>query len=489
MGPALKQAKGTPFDISAKDVWDTSLKKEKWPRSNVPVLYMPGQNLDMRIFIKKPPLSLSGSGKRLTVPSTAPKPFLPFFVMDERKAVWVQWLSLFGNMLGTPDPTDLSDESLKKYFKPLCLLLHPDKHGYSSDQPQGQRLVHFLQILNGVNDKYYKTAQDMEPPDAAYFEMDEEPIDHDCDKPPQMEGKSRSGRRVYLVTFSHSSCPERRAPFEFSRKEFADMLVQAFEASIPNLQVACMVVFQEQHQSGDTDADRNIHFHAAVKSSRQHSWAPIADCLRREHRVYVHFATSGVGYGSAFRYGWHPSKRKPLAELDRDFLLVNGAEEHPAPKEASQRQFWTGRKQRFPFDQEDENSSAADAEEAEEDNEEGLQPKDADKKPRREPVWAYAFRLIRDNNIKTGDAFGALAKRLDDARLLSLCMQKQASSIVERALHLLEAEARLKRSQLSCLDILHQAATLPCCCARPGEWKTMAIDLLRLQKILPVLSF
>ena len=67
MGPALKQAKGTPFDISAKDVWDTTLKKGKWPRSNVPVLYMPGQNLDMRIFIKKPPLSLSGLIKRLTV--------------------------------------------------------------------------------------------------------------------------------------------------------------------------------------------------------------------------------------------------------------------------------------------------------------------------------------------------------------------------------------------------------------------------------------
>ena len=72
MGPALKQAKGTHFAISAKNVWDTTLKKRKWPRSNVPVLYMPEQNLDMRIFIKKPPLSLSGLRKRL---KTHKKPF------------------------------------------------------------------------------------------------------------------------------------------------------------------------------------------------------------------------------------------------------------------------------------------------------------------------------------------------------------------------------------------------------------------------------
>jgi len=65
MEPALKRAKGTHFDISAKDVWYTTLKKGKWPWSNVPVFYMPEQNLDMRNFIKKPPISLSGLRRRL----------------------------------------------------------------------------------------------------------------------------------------------------------------------------------------------------------------------------------------------------------------------------------------------------------------------------------------------------------------------------------------------------------------------------------------
>ena len=44
------RAEGTHFDISAKDVWGTALKKGKWPWSNVPVFYMAEQNLDMRIF-------------------------------------------------------------------------------------------------------------------------------------------------------------------------------------------------------------------------------------------------------------------------------------------------------------------------------------------------------------------------------------------------------------------------------------------------------
>ena len=390
-------------------------------------------------------------------------------------------------MLGSPCPTDMSDESLRRYFKTLYLLLHPDKHGEFSGKPHGNRLVHFYKILNEVYDTYSKTTEKLEPPDAAYFEKDEEADSHNCDKPPHETGKSRSGRRVYLITFSHPHCAERRAPSEFSRKEFAELLLKAYQAAIPGLSVAYMAVFQELHQSGTTDGARNTHFHVAVKSSRQHPWAPIADYLRREHRVFVHFAMSGEGYASAFRYGWHPSKRKPLAELDKNFLLVDGAEAHPTPEEASKRKFWTGKKQKFSFDEEEAGSSSASSSsgEAEEDNEAGVQQQETPHKTRREPVWAYAFRLIRDHNIKTGDAFAALAEKLDDARLLSLCMQRQAGSIVERALHLLEAEARLKRSQLSCLEILQQAAESPCTCARPGDWKAMALELLRLQKISP----
>ena len=59
MGPALKRAKGAHFDISAKDIWDTTPKKGKWPWSNVPVLYMPEQNLYLRIFVKKPLYALA----------------------------------------------------------------------------------------------------------------------------------------------------------------------------------------------------------------------------------------------------------------------------------------------------------------------------------------------------------------------------------------------------------------------------------------------
>jgi hypothetical protein len=116
-----------------------------------------------------------------------------------------------------------------------------------------------------------------------------------------------------------------------------------------------------------------------------------------------------------------------------------------------------------------------------EDAAEGKSPK----KTRREPQLAHAYHIIRENRLWSADSFLSFIKRIGDSRLIALCMRQSASTIVERALHMEQAEARLSRSQQSLLDLLGTAASSKCGCECSGEWKRMALQLLQFQQIPP----
>lgn len=398
--------------------------------------------------------------------------------MAEATTIWVQWLNYFGTLVGLPAAEEQSD--LGKYYRQLCFALHPDSQPSTMDPREVARREHFFKVLSGAEDTYIRTPEALEPPDTSAFEPDDQG-DHEGDTAPPKTRSTSRGRRVYLVTFSHSHAAGRRSPSEFSRREIGTLLVAAFEAAIPDLKVLYAAVFQELHASSSTDSARSIHFHVSVKSDRQHQWAPIAEYLRRVHSVFVHFAVSGEGYWSAFRYGWWPTRHKPFAELDKEFEIIDGKESHPSPEEASRCPTWTKRKHKRPSPDEERGFSYADQEdERESDEQAGDEPK-----CRRESVWAYAFRLIRDHNLRTGDSFLSFVQRLGDTRLITLCLQRSAASIVEKVLHIQEADLRLKRQEMSRSDILREAAASPCTCDQPGKWKMMALELLRFQSIPP----
>lgn len=371
---------------------------------------------------------------------------------------------------------------MKKYYHRLCLITHPDKQPPTMEPRQKDRLAHFFKIISGIHNTYTTYPEGMRAPDPTAFEgnEDEVPPAHDCDNAPPPSAENHSGRRVYLVTFSHSDKEGRRSPSEFSRREFGVLLIAAFEASIADLRVEYGAVFQELHVSAKEDAGRKVHFHASIKSNRQHLWAPIADHLRRHHHVYVHFAVSGDGYWSAFRYGWWPTKHKPMAELDKEFELLNGTEVHPTPSEAAKPPPWSSRKRKRTRKGESQSSSTK-----EEEGKHGGQESTGAHKCRREAVRSYAFRLIEENNLTTADSFLAHVLKLRDPRLISLFMSNSATNIVEIANNALQAQARLKRSTQSRLDILREAADSSCECESPGNWKKSALDLLNLQNISP----
>ena len=395
--------------------------------------------------------------------------------MSERKEIFAEWLSLYGSFVALPPPGDMSDESLRHYFHRLCLQFHPDKQGPASEHRK--RAEHLFARLNNIYDLYTKTDDPLPRPGPDFCEADDEvPVDHEADAIPK--SFTRTGKRVYLVTFSHSDSTERKSPCDFSREQFGKLLIEAFEASVPKLRVAYLAVFRERHAAGLDATSRNVHFHASVKSSRQHIWAPIAAYLREKHRLFVHFATSGEGYHTAFRYGWWPSKRKPMSELDGDFALLDGSEKHPSPEDAAKRPaFWAGGKRRAPPEE-------SDSSEAEEMGLDSSSPS----KPKRELLFAYVYRVIQEHHLWTADKLQAYANKVKDQRLISVCFSKNVAGIVDKAVRLAEAEARVKRSEKSRLTILEEAAEGSCSCGRPGEWKAMALDLLRLQQI-PAFQF
>jgi len=173
--------------------------------------------------------------------------------MTQRKDVLVQWFKLLGSMLGMVWPDDESDESLKRFYRALCLALHPDKHTAPEEAKHKARVQHFFKILSDVWDTYTKTMDDIDPPEPSIFQDDGDPPDHDSDRVPKTRA-CRNGRRVYLITFPFAASADRRSPAEFSRLQFAELIRKAFELTVPKLKVTYMAVFQELHGNGPTES-------------------------------------------------------------------------------------------------------------------------------------------------------------------------------------------------------------------------------------------
>ena len=373
--------------------------------------------------------------------------------MATRKDLFSAWLAFFSDMSGLALPAVGTAHEQHQFYKKLALFLHPDKQPTTEPGHQA-RCERLFKMLSDVYTTYTQTADALQSPPSA---------DDTSVKPED----DRHKKRVHLVTFSHSQSADRRSPAEFGRREFGELLMKAFEASVSALKVVYLAVFQETH------ADGHPHFHVAIKSSKSHRWGAIAQYLRHQG-VFVHFSDAGAGYSSAFRYGWWPTRSKPMAMLDKNFVLIDGSEPHPAPAVASTPPLFSSRGKRpsrEPSVNAAEDDAEGQAEGAPEHNEEDEAGSNS-KKARREPVFTRAFRIIRDHGLRTADQLAAFVNRCDDQRLVALIMQRNPTNLVEKVWQIVEAETRLKRQQQSRLDLLRAAADGQCSCRSPrfGDW-------------------
>lgn len=186
--------------------------------------------------------------------------------MAAKRAALEEWLALFGAMVGMPRPVDNLDDPLvdplKNYYHELLVKFHPDKHVTETERFKA-RAKSLTQELMDVYKAFTDPRKRLDPPG------EDDLIDHTCDSTPPTTRTTKTGRAVYLVTFSHPQGQNKRAPSEFTRQEFAELLVTAFEASVPGLHVEYLAVFQERHAGGPGEATGTTHFHASVKSDIQ----------------------------------------------------------------------------------------------------------------------------------------------------------------------------------------------------------------------------
>ena len=92
----------------------------------------------------------------------------------------------------------------------------------------------------------------------------------------------RTTRQVYLITFSRTDGEGKRSPSEFTKAEFADMVLQAYAiqyAGNPIVQWACA---EEKHAGGDK------HFHMVIKTERV-SRCKTAKNWSQRQSVHVHW--------------------------------------------------------------------------------------------------------------------------------------------------------------------------------------------------------
>ena len=71
-----------------------------------------------------------------------------------------------------------------------------------------------------------------------------------------------------------------------------------------------IVVFEEAHSDGSK------HFHIAVLLVKEMRWAPARRTLLERHMLAAHFSRSHAQWWSAVRYGYVPSPKKPIVDVN-----------------------------------------------------------------------------------------------------------------------------------------------------------------------------
>ena len=114
------------------------------------------------------------------------------------------------------------------------------------------------------------------------------------------------------MTFSHTNRADLRKPIEYSRAQFADLLVTIHEEVFNGTdnKVNEVMVFREKH------ADGNIHIYAIVGADKQYGFVRVWKKLQDAHKVFCSYGSSHVYFWSAVAYGSVPTVHKAKEEMD-----------------------------------------------------------------------------------------------------------------------------------------------------------------------------
>ena len=262
------------------------------------------------------------------------------------------------------------------------------------------------------------------------------------------QAKPADQRRVYMWTFSHTDKPGRARPSDYTREQFAVIVVEAYEAN--GKLVEQWSVFMERHPSSMSSREKELHFHMIAETEKPMRWLEVARYLRERHQVFASATTSSSrqSYWAAFAYLYSPSVKKQREDLDQDFLLSPGHEEPPA-KLVDRR---VGDRRIKPLE---------------------------------------VYNTIAKHDLDSLMKFHAFASRqmaAGDPVWVQHCMRqgdKKLKDSIATAISLQSADSNLRRSAMTHMEILQAALSEPCICfgkAIPGWEQVLVLNGVSVQE-------
>ena len=274
-----------------------------------------------------------------------------------------------------------------------------------------------------------------------------------------------NAKKVYLVTLPHprqATSQDGHAlkkPEAYSREEIVEAFLAAVDATngprYSPLIITQMAVFRESH------ADGHIHYHIAVLGSRQFRYLPVKRQLLQGAGLASHWSCTHTGYHSCVAYGYTPTPRKPLSELDGSPYTWARNSQHPPLEVACQPPVTakaTAERQEY--------VRRARAEKAKPDKFEEID------------VWPL---VVRENILAGPDAPETLmsyAKRTGGHAMVRYCFRNwpKLQELVARCWQIEKVEQYVARAEQSRMQILEAALEAPCICA--DQWIGCARELL-----------
>lgn len=279
------------------------------------------------------------------------------------------------------------------------------------------------------------------------------------------EENEKASKEVYLITFAHprqkhaQDGTELKAPGSYSQQQIITAVVDCVQRTDGNrispLPLKYMVDYREKH------ADEFPHDHVALKSDRGFKYNPVKGALLKNYGLASHWSCDHIHYASAVRYGYMPSAKKSLAELDPKPVVWAAEGDHPRLEAAS----------RLPV------TAKAIADQREERNRVRAEKGKKETKFRDLDLWPV---VVRESIMDAPDAaekMMAYAKRCGGLAMSDFCFKnfERLPALIAKCWKVEKVEEFVERQEKTRVAHLTDALSMPCACG--GRWIPCAQEL------------
>ena len=297
-------------------------------------------------------------------------------------------------------------------------------------------------------------------------EFSSEERDHEILQSQDEEIDSRTVRQVYLITYSRAD--QARFP---TRESFVQAVLFSFNGTPAKVVQWCCCL--ERH------AVTGIHYHMAVKLTKNLRWLQSKKSLLEKFGISVHFSAIHANYYSAWQY---------VTKEDSGFIQSLGhpdlTDSHPprTTRASVANHSRRRKKQSLALDEED---TLCDNEEA------GLESVDTNEhrlnneKRKKKRMSSYELsEIVVAKRIKTRTELLALAReqklegKTDIAEFIINRGSKVVAEILESAWEMEDAQKTLERQRKSRLQLLPEARVGECVENCNGDWLICAREVL-----------